>query len=189
MALNCSLLGSALALDCSNPPLGGLESFVYLFNLEDKVSAPIVGSGDNTVSTITLAATKLAYKWQGGTDFILGTYDLRTGRVLNGFGHTVQLTVPEDDQDALTEIKNLANGRVVAVVVKRGFAENTFRIYGLQHGLEVSEVAGDESNTDNAGLPLITLATPDGYKEPLPPQHMLDTDYATTLAILEGLLT
>ena len=185
MALNCSLLGSALTLDCSNPPLAGLESFVYLFNLVDKAT---VTQASDVISAITLAATKTGYKWEGGTDFILGTYSLVSGRVINGFQHQLQLTVPEDDQAALSEIKNLANGRVFAAVAKRGFAENTIRIYGINQGLEVSEVSGDESNTDNAGLPLITLTTPDGYKEPLPPQHMLSTDYATTIAALDALM-
>jgi len=188
MALNCSLIGSAQVLDCAAPPLAGLEPFVYLFNLSDKATAPIVGGGDDTVSTITLAATKTGYKWEGGTDFILGTYSLVTGRVLNGFAHQVQLTLPNDDQSALTEVKNMANGRIFAAVVKRGYTENTIRLYGLQHGLEISEVSGDESSTDNEGLPLITLSTPDGYKEPLPPQHMLSTDFATTLAILDALI-
>jgi len=188
MALNCSLLGSALTLSCTAPPLAGLESFIYLFNLADKATAPIAGGGDDTVTTITLAALATGYKWEGGTDFIQGTYSLATGRVLNGFTHSVQLVVPTDTQAALTEVKNMANGRVFAAVVKRGYTEKTIRLYGLQHGLEISEVAGDESNTENEGLPSITLSTPEGYKEPLPPQHMLTTDYATTLAILDALM-
>lgn len=188
MALNCSLLGSAQTLSCDTPPLAGLESYIYLFNLADKATVTTVGGGDDTISAITLAATKTGFKWEGGTDFITGTYELRASRVVNGFGHSIQITLPNDSQAALTEIKNMANGRIFAAVAKRGSAENTVRIYGINHGMEISEVSGDESNTDNEGLPLITIATPEGYKEPLPPQHMLSTDFATTIAALDALM-
>lgn len=185
MALNCSLLGTAQTLSCTTPPLAGLESYIYLFNLAEKAT---VTSAADVISAITLAATKTGFKWEGGTDFIQGTYELRSSRVVNGFGHSIQITLPNDSQAALSEVKNMANGRIFAAVAKRGSAENTVRIYGINHGMEITEVSGDESNTENEGLPLITIATPDGYKEPLPPQHMLSTDFATTIAALDALM-
>lgn len=182
------MLAASLVLDCDNPPLAGLESRIYLFNLVDKDSITTVGGGDNTITAISLAATKLAYKWEGGTDFINGTWNLRTSRILNGFGHVIDIVSPEDDQAALTEIANLANGRICAVVLKRGNTENTARVYGIKHGLELTTADGDESNQDTAGLPSLQLTTPENYQEPLPPQHMLVTDYAGTVAALEALL-
>lgn len=186
MALTCTTIASSQVINCNNLPVAGNDVFLYLFNLSDK---GVVTQTGGVISAITLAGAAVAYKWEGANDFVLSTYSIVTSRILNGFAHRLEIVAPNDSQIALNELKNLANGRVVGITSKFGSVENTFRVHGLVHGLQAIEVTGDDSNADSEGLPTVALATPEGKKEPLPPQHLLDTDYATTLAALEALLT
>ena len=183
MALSCSLMTAAITLDCSNKPVGGLRERVWLIN-HSEITGTTAASG--TYSAIAFASTKTAFKWEAVVGFIKGTYSVITGVISGGWQHQLTLVLPDDTQAGITQMQLMADGRTVGIVEKFQAGDNTFRLYGVTHGMEVPEVAGDEANTENSGLPLITLRTPEGSREPDAPAHFLDTDYDTTVTTLTG---
>ena len=70
---------------------------------------------------------------------------------------------------------------MVAIVEKKWKGtdnENAFKVFGLVHGLEISELT--DNSRENDGTSVITLSTPAGFKEPKVPHQLLETDYDTT---------
>ena len=71
-----------------------------------------------------------------------------------------------------------------------GNGDNFFEVYGLDQGLEVSEMIRIPSDNETIGAFNITVkTTDDGGKEPYMPRTWFDTDYATTKALVDALLT
>lgn len=184
MPLTCALIASSQVIDCDDKPVAGLDNFLYLFNLSDKATTP---ETLGTITAITTLAVNQMFKWEGGNNFVNGTYATVVGNVLNSFTHTLTITAPNDAQLGLNEIQNMANARVIGCVAKFGDLTPTVRMYGRVHGM-VGDVVGDESSEDNDGLPLVTLSTPPGKREPKLPQHVLSTDYPGTITMLDALL-
>ena len=192
MALTCGLLGADATTDCLNLPVAGLDDFIYLYNKSEIAS---ITEASGVISAIAKVATTgvRSYKWQGPTGFLTGTYAQANVGQIPKYTHSLSFLAPNDSQLTLEEVEKLAKGRVVAVVAKfSSTVTATFRVYGKTVGLTATEIAGDEGSEENDGLPLITLAsptTPKAFYESKLPQHLLDTDYTTTLAALEADLT
>ena len=183
MSLTCARAGQNMTLDCDNLPVGSLRSTFYYANKEDITFTYLA----DVITGFTMAAGTFLYSWSGpeGKTFINGTYEQRQGTLINGLGHAVTTILPEDTQTALTELGALNNGKVVVFYLKETYeGDPTIRVAGVNHGLVVSEISGDETGADNEGLPGVVLSTPEGAKEKLPPQHFLSTDFATTLALI-----
>lgn len=189
MALTCTSISADLAIDCNSLPVAGLKDFAYLINSSDISGFSV--AGDGSISGITLnSGGAQAFKYEVASNTLNSLYSQIQAGVINGFSHTLQMIYPQDDQAAIEELTKLSNGNVVAIVNKRGADGNgTFRVLGHTQGLVSTAIEGDDSNSDNSGLPSVTLATDDSFYEPKPPVHFLSTDYATSLAALEALLT
>lgn len=188
MALTCARLGGSVSLNCDNLPVGRLKGTLYIGNRDD---ATFTVGADNTITGVTMASGTNLYKWEGpeANSFLNGRYEQRTGNLINGFGHFIDAVLLEDDQDALTELSNMNNAKLVAILIKESYnADPTLRVYGNNHGLVMTEIAGDETGADNEGLPGFVLSTPEGVKEALAPQHLLITDYDATITALDALL-
>jgi hypothetical protein len=180
-------MSASLALGCTNLPVASLQPTFYFANKEDITFT--VASG--VITDFTMSGGTNIYKWEGpsGSTFLKGTYEQRQGTLLNGFGHSVTAVLLQDTQVALNELANINNGKFVVFMFKEtSTGTPTIRVYGATHGLVATEITGDETGTDNEGLPGFVLSTPEGVKESLAPQHYLDTDYATSLAAIVAAL-
>lgn len=191
MALVCASLGANVEINCTNEPVPGLNNFAYLYNKDDIASYTASGTAGSISAIVKKTTVGLrSYKYTGGNETLNTLYSLVTGGVLNGFQHQFTLIYPNDDEVALDELKKLANAKVVGVTNKNGAdGFGTFRVQGRAQGLVMTGLEGDDSNQDRDGLPFVTLTTPEGFKEPRPPIHLLNTDYPTTLGDLETALT
>lgn len=184
MSLVCAVAGRNMSLDCDNLPVGSLRATFWYANKED---ITFTEDANNVITGFTLASGKFLYQWDGpeGASFLNVTYDQRQANLINGFGHSVNAILPADTQLDLNELANLNNAKVVVFYQKDTEAgDPTIRVAGKNHGLVVSEITGDETGSDNDGLPGFTLSTPENGREKRPPQHFLSTDYATTLGLI-----
>lgn len=89
------------------------------------------------------------------------------------------------------KVENLDNLKDLVVIVeskdKTDDGDGVFRIFGLKAGLYPSTDTM-RANTDN-GVRSLELTTLDGDTEPFSNYTLLDTDYPTTLTLLESLET
>lgn len=102
------------------------------------------------------------------------------------FTHFAALTIYEFDAVSNENIDSLED--VFVIVESRDKTDNgdgIFRAYGIKAGLDV-QTDTMRANDANGGRP-IELGHSEGDTEPYSQYVVLDTDYATTLTLIEGL--
>lgn len=187
MAVACGSITQGSSADCNNIPLPGTEARLILMNYSD-----IEGytETDGVISDIQMAPGTFAYEFLGFRTDVKKSEEVITPDIgVPGFKHLVSFVVYEKTQEAKNNIENLVRGNVVAIIEQKGKNTESFEVAGKGVGLEI--VAGPIRNAyENGGFFVINLATNDatGIIETKLPQTLLDTNYATTLALIEALL-
>lgn len=175
---------------CSKPPSRGLETEAYVFNRKD-VSFTVDGSNPVLITAITNASTKQAYKITSYRQDIDAGFDLvLQDNLPEKYAHYFKVE-PWDENSA--QVKNLDNLEDIFVVVERkgnaskDSGDGAFQIYGLYMGLFKSS-ASQRAN-DNDGASVYEFTSREGEQETHSKYIFFDTDYETTKAALEALLT
>jgi len=184
--MSCGTLTLGSQPDCDNPLKAGTKPRLFLANYDDVLSAT-EGATPNLLTALVMASNSVFYLFEGYKQDVKPTQEIiNLGSGLNQFKHSLNFLVYEISQTQKNNLQRLARGRFVAIVENKGKDENSFEVYGLGAGLEaVAGVARDAFA--NGGGYLISLATGDGEFEPLLPQTLFDTDYATSLALVNEL--
>ena len=174
--------------DCSTSLSGGLEVEAWLIN-RNEVTAVFDAVKENLITGLTMVGAAVAYKLTG------------IKKLLNA-GHDI--VVAEDRPDKFThyfsfqgfeilseDILNLDQINDVMAFVeikdKNDTGEGIFLGYGVKKGLWKSTDTQRANNINGArSIEMVSLA---GQEEPFSRYVLFDTDYATTRALLEGLLT
>ncbi|MFJ1490761.1 hypothetical protein [Capnocytophaga canis] len=191
MADCLSRLGKDLLFDCADKPSAGIEQEVVLINREDIDWAGTTKNG-NTVTSLTLKSGKSGYKVKGMKKHL--TFDSKPviDEGINGFKHTFHFRVYKNSAEDYEQIDSIFAGANLVAIVERtqkgAQAKNAFEILGLNLGMEASGDSGGLVVSENEGTFLISIATPDGTKEPNSIMKWLETDYATTKAKFDNKL-
>ena len=184
--MNCTQAAKSVALLCADLPVAGLNNFFYLGNRNDFT----ITEASGVVTGIAAVGGASLYKYEGGDDFANSIQSLVAGGLKPGFTHQLPFIFPSDAQADLQELDNLVGASLIVITNKNGSdGQGTFRLHGKSVGMKPTSVEGDDSNADRDGLPFLTLATPDGKKEPKMPQHVLiGADYDATKTALDALV-
>lgn len=181
------LISNDITANCSNPIYAGLEPVGYIINRADIKSYT---ESDGVVSDIKLKTGKKAFQIQQmGQQPFNGTGDeMQEGDVMNTFNKNVQFIVLDNGPEvAEGVIRPMVNGEFVVIVENKyrvDASENAFEVIGLDKGARASSVTRSKYE-NNAGwvCTLIERETPN------PAKYVWATDYDTTKAALEALLT
>lgn len=101
-----------------------------------------------------------------------------------GYRHVIEnIPILDPSVEVRENLKDLAvGGDIVYALVQRKWEgtsrEDAFLFFGYDCGLVVQ--AYEEDSDANEGVLMISLATPEGITESLPPKVYLNTNYATT---------
>lgn len=188
MAACGGVLAANILNDCANKPVAGTEQVVYLFN-RSELTATIDGSNANLVTNLAVASTKKGYKLTGfrknmnaGADIIVSeTSPKKWNQFFSFFNWDV----------TAASVKNIDDLDDVVVVYesKNKGASNAgaFHMLGYPGGLFVS--ADTKRVNDNDGNRSIELTNLAGSESLVSEHIVLKTDYATTLSMLEALMS
>jgi len=154
-------------------------------NYDDLLSVTTSTSTPNLLTALTFATNTVSYLFEGYKQDVKPTQEvIAPSNGQNQFKHNLNFLVYEISQLQKNNLQRLAKGRFIAIVENKGKDANAFEVYGLNSGLElVPGVVRDP--LANGGGYLISLATMENEFEPLLPQTLFDTDYATTKALVE----
>jgi hypothetical protein len=182
----CGTLEGDIQGDCDNPPQGGVEDLLYLINKDDisaivrDISNPLI------VTNIVLDSGKTAFKVQGQNNSNNTRFEMVRLRFARMYNHFLSPT-------GLERYEELAKGKFIAIVINnfRGASGNAaIKIYGLDAGLVAQTITQDMSSADTQGAVQVGIQTDADNQvyEPHVPATLFDTDFATSLAIVEGLI-
>ena len=188
MAACGGVLGADILNDCAAKPTGGMEQVVYMFN-RSELTATVDGSNANLVTALAVASTKKGYKLTGfrknmnaGADIIVSdTSPKKWNQFFSFYNWNVEAA-------AVKNIDDLDD--VVVVYESKSKGANTngaFHMLGYPGGLFVS--ADTKRVNDNDGNRSIELTSLAGSENLVSEHIVLSTNYATTLAMLEALMS
>lgn len=187
MSLCASIASDVLKACGLDKPVMGIEQNLVLINEEDLPLAGITFDATNPnelITALALAATKTGFLVEGLKQIMnyANTFE-SPDDAESGVIHTIAgIRVQQNTVAAHKFINDLINGaRVYAVVESKWKGTdnaNAFRFFGIKYALELKEMT--DSSNENDGVAVLTLGTPNGFREPFRPHILLDTDYDTT---------
>ena len=140
--------------------VGGLQQSGYLINKADLASFT---SADHTISAITLATTKKAYKIYvpTKTPFTGTNVALTESDVVNRFTNTVSFIILNNNDDTVEALNNLANGKYIAIIANEytgTSGETKWQAYGIERGLRANAITRDPYDDASSGGYTVTMA-------------------------------
>lgn len=183
--MSCGTITIGSSPSCTDPLKSGTEPRLYLFNYQDVVTVTESTSTPNLLTAFTLASNTVAHVFEGYKQDVKPTQEvIAPSNGANQFKHSLGFVVYEITQLQKNNLQRLAKGRFIAVVENKGKESEAFEVYGLGSGLEIVPGVARDSYANGGGY-IIQLATPENEFEPMLPQTIFATDYATTKALLD----
>lgn len=184
---------SDILFDCENVSIPGLEPNAQYINREDidLAGTTFDATNKNLITNLALKTGKKGYKIQAFKKLLNGfTKPIIEDEALNGHQHSINIRVFKNDPesyDLIDRFVNGANGVVVVETKQKGEnGKQAFEVLGWHVGLEVSADSAGKVYNENDGAYLLTLTTPNGFKEPRSIYKWLEVDYAKTKAKFEN---
>jgi hypothetical protein len=183
----CGAIGAGVALDCANIPVGGTSDRMIVFNLSDLDAAGTTYGANGEITSLALKSGSQAYQIDGLNQTIAPSVEMVRQGSVPRYNHSAQFRAFKVDQVTKEQLEKMASGRMGAVLESLG---GKYEVYGLEVGLRAEEMTRNPNDQETNGLFVITLRTPENVPaEPRLPREYLNTDYATTTAELESLLS
>ena len=187
----CGLIAGGIAVNCTPKLVGGANDRLILINFDDIASlTPDVGN-PNLYTAITLAATKVAYVFEGKQQSVEPSHALVKTRYSIGHDHIVQFKAFNNSPSVKVVLDAMVEGRFLAIIENnfKGTSGNAaFELYGVDAGLYVEVMERNVADSETLGAYNIQLKSGEFGKEGHVPSSLWDTDYVTTKALVDALL-
>ena len=183
-------IAKAIVSDCTTSTIGGLEVTAWIFNRKNlEITYSSTTEEENLITGLANVATYQGYKLTGVKKLLNAGHDVVVADDRpNKYTHYFNFQGFEFDQASLKNIDDLDD---LVVVVERkdknATGDGVFNAYGCKYGLFKS--SDTERSNDINGARNIELTSLAGQEEAVSKYVLLDTDYATTAALLETLVT
>lgn len=181
------LIAQDIQANCAQPIFTGLEPIGYIINRNDIKG---IVEADGKVSSISLKTGKKAYQIQqmGQQPFNGTNSEMQQGDVMNTVNKVVSFIVLDNSPSVSEDIiKPMLNGEFVVIIENKyrvDKSENAFEIIGLDKGARATNVTQNKYENNAGWVCELTES-----ETPNPSKFVWDTDYDTTAAMLEALLT
>jgi hypothetical protein len=181
------------SINCDDPLAPGIRKRVIGFNLEDINTITYNSTNTNVVEAITLKTGKQGWVFDGVKQSITPDVALTPQTTYAGWSHGLLLSIFDVSSAQKLNLQGMANKSTVWIVENANDSSNgdsIFEIYGLDRGLEAETITRSPVDTESGAAYVVQLRTPaEGGAEVQPAVSWFITDYATTLAAVETLLT
>lgn len=189
--MTCILDDSLLV--CGEKILGGVNNFTINYsypvwrNMVD--AGNVTYAADGSISNIVNLVGERGYRLDqpDETALVLGSPDRLVDGGLDGFDHSVNLSILKTKQSQKNMLKVMSFQKIVVIVWRKN---GTGEVYGSDQGLKPT------ANTYNPNdpslgtvIPVQLTTSPRTPAESEPPADIFNTDAATTKALIEGLVT
>jgi len=193
MADNCLGITIGSDYDCLNPLTPGVDNTLILMNHEDIDIITYDITDTTTIADIGLKTGKAAFEFDGIRQSLNPQYFFVPASVSVGYDHQIDFLTFDISQAQKDNLESMGLAKLVAIVQNRnavGNGNTFFEAYGLGVGMEMITNVRIPSDLETAGAFSISLKTSDNEgKEPKLPQTWFATDFNTTEALVQALLT
>lgn len=191
MSTYCQEIAADIARDCNNLPTANLEQKVLLIPSSLLPASGITYDGtypNELITDISLSSGNgyLIEGVQNKTWINNGNTYVNPADGTPGYIHMLNgIRILDPSVEKRHEINAIAaGGGTVFAIIERKWkgtsSEDAFLFHGVKFGLTIPDGGIIDNSNENDGTMVITLQTPEGFKEPYAPHVFLDTDYSTT---------
>lgn len=191
---NCTGIFQNQEIDCNNPLSVGVIQRVFQANREDilELTYDVTPGLENVITGIVMKSTKSFYEMAGVNESVKGQNELVRRSTSNGYRHQVDYSIFEVDNVSLQNMQAMAYKPQICIlygVDDSSLGNGAFQVYGVDVGLDLLTNIRINGDVETGGAHVLQLATPEsGGDEKIIPPPLWNTDYSTTLSILEALL-
>jgi hypothetical protein len=191
---NCSGIFQGADLDCQNPLSVGVIQRLFLANRADVLSLTydLTPGRENVITGIVMKTGKAFFEFAGVNESIKGQNELVRRAVSNGYKHQIDFSIFEVGNTSLANMQAMAYQPQIGILYgpdDTSLENGAFQVYGVDNGLDLLTNVRINNDVETGGAHVLQLATPDtGGDEKIIPPVLWNTDYATTLNIVEALL-
>lgn len=184
----CKKISRDLLRDCNRKPIPGMEQRIVLINYDDLKSSGIILDDTNPNSLIKqlrLIPGNKGFMIDSIKQIMNFTNSLeKNDEGEDGVTHAITgIRISDPSEEIRDEVNKFIGGAKVFAVIETKWKginnKHAFKFFGMQFGLELSELT--EGSKENDGTIVMSLKTPTGFKEPYLPHIYRDTDYNTSL--------
>lgn len=177
--------------DCTpaNRAKGGLESSAVIINVGDIDRTALTQTGA-TVSNLSLNAGSTGFQISWIKQLGNSATEFTVNDGLDTFKHSFACRVFGQAASDAERIKELSQGEFVVVVetkFKGTGNVDSYKVYGLESGLKMSE--GSATSLENDGSFIFTLSSVENFGETYPFQTYLEGTYAASKAKFDSLFS
>lgn len=188
-----TMISGDIASDCANPLIKGLERRGIIMNRQDVdlVATKAKKVNANTYNGVVMKTGKQGYNLyqQGRTPFNGAKTEMQANDLQNRWNHDIPFVILANGPGEAKQADELANGEFVVILEnknKGADGSSAFQILGLEQGAYALTGTIEKYSDDNHGGLAFTLQE---QMAPTAGIYLFDTDYATSLAAVEALLT
>ena len=188
MASICGSLTEDILKDCDNPLQAGTRDQMKIINLSD-LATSTRNATTGAVEAFTNAVPGSAVVIDGQRNSIVPRFEKVIVGPFSKYMHEVACMGFDLAPEVKNDLEKGADGQYIAIVENfhKGTDGNAaFEIYGLDNGMELSELSRDPNSADTQGAFAIKFSS-EINSEPRMPATLFLTDYATTKAIYDTL--
>lgn len=189
--LICGSITAGNAPDCDYPLVGGVNEIMTLMNFND-ITSYTENATTKVIEAITMSGATVGFAFQGQLLSHECKYTLVPKNYNNMYKHEIKFLCFNVSPAAKLNLEKMAKGRIVAAVQNNyhnATGDSVFEVYGKECGLYVSAMERVLNDPDNQGAIVVTLSSHEKSLEGRMPVSIFITDYTTTKAVYDGLLT
>jgi len=179
--------------DCDAPITPGVNNRLIMGNQGDIDTVSYDMTTTTIITDITMKTTKAMFSFQGVRQSLNPQYQFIPQTVSVGYDHQVDFLIFDISQVQKDNIEAMGLGKLTAVIENKnapGNGDSFFEVYGLGVGMEMQTGGRIAMDLETQAAFNISMKTSDNEgKETKMPQTWFDTDYTTTAAAVEALLT
>lgn len=185
---NCGTITRANTKVCDDLPQKGTRDRMIVF---DQEKATFTYDTDGYITNIVLDSGIVAYQFDGSNNSIKPMAEMIEGTLIDQFDHAVDFIGLDVSQEAKTAAEGMRSGQYVAICenYNRGTdGKKAFEVYGASVGMEMTVLKRDPNSADTEGALEFRLYTRTNKEKSLQ-KTLFTSDYATTKALVDGLLS
>lgn len=189
----CGDISANILNNCTYPLQAGTEDTLILINRSDITNGTVTrnGTDNEIIENIILPTGTTGYVYQGVRNSHKPQFTTVKVGPFQRWSHQIEFLAFDPTSTGKAQMQKLKDGDIVAIVYnkyKGDSGKGAFEIYGFDAGLKNDLIKRDPNSADTQGAFSIILKTdPDTGLEPFPPKSLFITNYATSLAVAEGL--
>jgi hypothetical protein len=185
----CGKLSQGIAIDCDALSTPGLRDKLFLINFDEKGTLTRLPNNPLAASAITLAASALAYEFEGLNNSVDGNVDAVKPGFRTLFSHNVTFRVFEVSATSKKVISDITKGKYVAILVTNS---ETIEILGWKSGLTIAEgtIQNYKDLETGGGFVINLVSDEESPEDDLPISFVGSTspyNFNAALATIQGL--